>query len=192
MRYLVFDIETKNIFQDVGKNDPSLLDLSVLCTYESETGKYDSFLEDDLDRLWPLIESADAIIGYNSNHFDIPLLNKYYPGDMYRFKSIDLMKTIQDALGRRIGLDAVAQATLGTSKTAHGLQAVEWWKQGEVQKVIDYCIADVKVTKDLYEYMRDKKHIKYRDASGEIMQLEIDTLDWDKLDESSATFTLGF
>ncbi len=75
MRKITFDIETKNTFEDIGENNPALLDISIVCIHDSETDKYDSFLEDDFDRLWPILESADMLIGFNSDHFDIPLLN---------------------------------------------------------------------------------------------------------------------
>jgi len=192
VKFVVFDIETKNFFQDVSKRDPALLDISVVCTYNSVTDKYESFLEKDLSKLWPMIESTDALIGYNSDYFDIPLLNKYYHGDLINKKSIDLMKTIQNSLGRRIGLDAVIQATLGLKKTAHGSQAMEWWKQGEIQKVIDYCIQDVKVTRSLYEHMRDNNFVKYKDLGGEVVEIKVDTSDWGEHEDSGMTHSLQF
>jgi DNA polymerase elongation subunit (family B) len=91
MRKVVFDIETKNIFQDVGKNDPTLLDLSVVCIYDSETNAYTCYEESQLKDLWPILEKTDLLIGYNSDHFDIPLLNKYYPGDLTKIKSLGIM-----------------------------------------------------------------------------------------------------
>ncbi len=193
MKFVVFDIETSNFFPDVGKNDPSLLDLAVLCIYNSETDKYDSFLKEDLHKVWPIFENTDALIGYNSNHFDIPLLNKYYAGDLSQLKSIDLMKTIQESLGRRVGLGAVAEPTLGVGKSAHGSQAIEWWKQGKIQEVIDYCIQDVKVTKDLYEHMKENNFVKYINKDdGKTYQIDVDTSDWDKKEDIGITPTLQF
>ena len=101
MRKIVFDIETSNIFDDVGKADPALLDLAIVCIYDYETGDYSSYLEAELPKLWPILEKADMLIGFNSNHFDIPLLNKYYPGDLKNIKSLDLMHEIKKTLGRR-------------------------------------------------------------------------------------------
>ena len=96
---VVFDIETKNIFADVGENNPALLDISVVCIYDYGRDKYESFLEEDFGKLWPIIEKADVLIGYNSNHFDIPLLNKYYPGDLSKIKSeVLLVGTSSDEL----------------------------------------------------------------------------------------------
>ena len=113
MRKVTFDIETSNLFQDVGSNDPSKLALSVVCIHDSETDSYSSYLEEDLGKLWPILEKTDMLIGYNSDHFDIPLLNKYYPGDLSKIKSVDLLKEIRASLGRRINLDDGAEAPIG-------------------------------------------------------------------------------
>ena len=130
MRKIIFDCETSNIFTDVGSSDARDLDLSVVCIYDSETDKYSSFFQEELKDLWPIFEKADILIGYNSDHFDIPLLNKYYSGDLTKIKSLDLLKEIKGSLGRRLKLDTIAEATLGTNKSGNGLQAVTWWKQG--------------------------------------------------------------
>jgi DEAD/DEAH box helicase domain-containing protein len=191
MRKIVFDIETKNIFQDVGRADPVLLDISLVGIYDYESDQYMSFLEDELPKLWPYIEKADLIIGYNSDHFDIPLLNKYYPGDLTKIKSLDLMAEIRKSLGRRIGLGAVAEATLGIGKSGNGLEAVEWWKSGEIEKIRKYCLDDVKVTKDLYEFMAKNKGIRYKDG-GELKKLMVDTAGWDTVEDAGMTFSMGF
>lgn len=191
MRIVVFDIETKNIFQDIGKNDPALLDISLLAIWDSESDQYESFLEDELGKLWPYIEHADALVGYNSNHFDIPLLNTYYTGDLTKIKSIDLMKSIYDSIGRRLSLNNVASATLGVKKSGHGLQAYQWWKEGEIEKIRKYCIDDVRLTKELYEYALKNKKFLYRDGP-DMKEVAIDTSDWEKMDGGSITHTLPF
>lgn len=192
MHYIVFDIETKNIFQDVGRADPSLLDLAVVCIYDSRTGEYSGYFEDELPKLWPIIERTDALVGYNSEHFDIPILDKYYPGDLTKIKSIDLLKEIKIASGKRLSLNAVAGATLGAQKTGNGLESYRWWKQGEYQKVKDYCINDVKLTKDLYEYMRDNKKVQYNDF-GTPREVKLNVKHWNDTKSSGAiTHTLPF
>jgi len=191
MKKIVFDIETSNIFQDVASTDPAALDLSVVCIYDYETEKYSSFTKETLSELWPIFEKADMIIGFNSDHFDIPILNKYYSGDLTKIKSLDLMKDIKKSLGRRIKLDTIAEATLGKNKSGHGLEAIVWWRNGEKQKVIDYCIEDVKITKEVYEYALKNKSLKYLDGK-EAKEIKIDTTEWDKKDDSKMTFTLPF
>jgi DEAD/DEAH box helicase domain-containing protein len=141
--------------------------------------------------MWPKFENADVIIGFNSDHFDIPVLNKYYSGDLTKIKSLDLLKEVKNALGRRIKLDTIAEATLGRNKTGHGLEAVAWWREGKKQQVIDYCIEDVRITKDVYEYALKHGALKYLDGK-DIKEFKIDTSSWDKKDESVMTFTLPF
>ncbi|HRH26513.1 MAG TPA: ribonuclease H-like domain-containing protein [Candidatus Paceibacterota bacterium] len=191
MRFVVFDLETKNIFSDVGTSDPTLLDLSIAGAYDSETDKYYTFLESELYKLWPMIEKADLLIGYNSDHFDIPLLNKYYPGDLYQIRSLDLLKEIRASLGRRIKLDQVAEGTLKEKKSGNGLEAVEWWRTGEIDKIREYCIKDVEITKKIYEYAL--KHNKLRFAEGgKVTSIPLDTSKWLEETSSPLTHTLPF
>ena len=191
MRYVVFDIETQNIFQDVGGTDPSRLDISVVSLYDSGTDTFRSATIENLETLWPIIESADALVGYNSNHFDIPLLNKYYPGDLLQIKSIDLLEDIKASLGRRLRLDSVAEATVGAKKSADGLQAVRWWRDGEIDKIIKYCEQDVQVTKDVFEYALQHGHIKFKDGTRK-REVPIDTSAWTVKEETSLTHSLPF
>lgn len=191
MRYVVFDVETKNTFEDVGKNDPSLLDISVVSAYDSGTDTYHTVSEEALDTLWPVFEHADALVGYNSNHFDIPLLDKYYPGSLFSIKSIDIFEAVRDALGRRISLNAVAEATLGEKKTGHGLQAITWWKQGEIEKIKKYCEMDVALTKRLFEYAQKHKKVRIREGLT-TRNVPINTDGWDASGRGAMTHALPF
>ncbi|MBU6430987.1 MAG: ribonuclease H-like domain-containing protein [Patescibacteria group bacterium] len=191
MRKIVFDIETKNTFQEVGSNNPADLDISVVCVYDYATDRYDSYLEKDFKNLWPIIEKADMLIGFNSEHFDTPLLNKYYPGDLIKIKSLDLLKEIKNSLGRRIKLDTIAEATLGKKKIGHGLEAIAWWKKGEIDKIIKYCLEDVKITREIYEYALKNGSLKYKDGN-ELKEIKLDTTDWEKEEAVSITHTLPF
>src|SRR3989344_9579682 len=120
MRIVTFDIETANWMSDVGTSNPTDLTIALVCIHDSETGEYKSFLEPELPQLWKILENIDLLVGYNSDHFDIPLLNKYDPGELSRIKSLDIMKEVYETLGRRIKLDAIASGTLGEKKSADG------------------------------------------------------------------------
>lgn len=191
MRKVIFDIETKNTFAEVGTRDPSLLDLSLISIHDSETDAITSYFEEDLGRLWPIVERADVLIGFNSDHFDIPILNKYYPGDLLNIKSLDLLAEIRKSLGRRIGLDAIAEATLGIRKSGHGLQAIEWWRSGEHDKLQKYCEQDVKVTKAVYDFAQENGYLKFRADDG-LRNIPLNTKEWDTPEEKSITHTLPF
>ncbi len=189
MRKITLDIETKNLFSDVGSNDPTALDISVVCIHDSQDDSYKSFTEANMKDLWPILEHSDMIITWNGDHFDIPLLNKYYTGDLKKIKSLDLMKEVVNVLGRRLKLDTVAQASLGKAKSGNGLEAIEWWLAGEVDKIIKYCIDDVKLTKEVYEYAMANSSLKYKD-NGTIKVVKLDTSSWEVPQSDSMTFTL--
>ncbi len=191
MRKITFDIETRNLFQDVNSNDPKDLDISVICIHDSLTDAYTSYLQEDLPKLWPIFEQADMLITFNGDHFDIPLLNKYYAGDLHKIKSLDLMVEVKASLGRRIKLDTLAEATLGRNKSGHGLEAITWWKNGEIDKIIKYCIEDVRITKELYDYALKNKHLKYTDG-GVIKDIKLNPQNWEKKEETAMNFTLPF
>ena len=189
MRKIFFDIETSNLFTDVGSSNAADLDLSVICIYDTETQKYSSFYQEELKDLWPILEKADMLIGYNSDHFDIPLLNKYYSGDLTKIKSLDILKEIKNSLGRRLKLNTIAEATLGVNKSGNGLEAVVWWKQGKKEEVKKYCLDDVKITKEVYEYALKNGVLKYKDM-GLIKDIKLDTSKWEQKNDSAITHTL--
>jgi DEAD/DEAH box helicase domain-containing protein len=189
MRKIIFDIETANTFAEAGSSDAVDLDLSVVCIYDTETKQYSSYFKEDLKNLWPILEKADLLIGYNSDHFDIPLLNKYYSGDLTKIKSLDLLKEIKESLGRRLKLDTIAEATLGINKSGHGLEAVTWWKQGKFEEVKKYCLDDVRITKEVYEYALKNGVLKFKDA-GVIKDIKLDTSKWEQKNNSAITHTL--
>ena len=191
MRYIVFDLETQNFFGENGANDPVDLKISVGSFYDSETDKYLTVTVDELSQAWPILEQADALVGYNSNHFDIPLLNKYYPGDLTSIKSIDLLEAIKDSLGRRLRLDSVAQATVGAKKSADGMKAVRWWRDGKVEEVKKYCEQDVRVTKMIFEYALKNGHVKFKDGLRN-REIPLDTSSWLEKGDSSMTHSLPF
>ncbi|MEK9160808.1 MAG: ribonuclease H-like domain-containing protein [Patescibacteria group bacterium] len=192
MRAITFDIETKGSSVTRGRLDTATLELTVVGIHDTETGEYSAFFKEELHKLWPILERADMLIGFNSNGFDIPILNRYYPGDLTKIKSLDLLSEVYASLGRRLRLDTLAQATLGRGKTGDGLKAVEWWEQGLYDQVKEYCLEDVRITRELYEYARDKGHMKYKDL-GTTKDIKIDASQWENGGSTpSLTHTLPF
>lgn len=192
LRKVVFDIETANIFDDIGSNDPSRLDISIVGAYDSVSDTYTTYTVEELPRLWPILEQTDLLIGFNSNHFDIPLLNKYYPGDLTKITSLDLLAEVKRVLGRRLKLDTIAEATIGVRKSGHGLEAVRWWKEGKGDLVRKYCEDDVRITKQVYDYALAHGELKYTDF-GEVRAITLDTRGWEKhIKPALLTHTLPF
>jgi len=191
MKILTFDIETTNTFDEVGSPNAVDLDLAVVCVHDSETEEMTHYFKEDLGKLWPLIEQADMLVSFNGDHFDIPLLNKYYAGDLTQIKSLDLLKEIKQVLGRRIKLDDIASSTLGQSKSADGLQSIIWWRQGKIDEVVAYCKQDVIVTRKVYDYARTNGFVTYI-KNGATEKIPLDTSNWEKPAENTMAPTLGF
>jgi len=184
MRKIVFDIETKNIFQDVGSNDPVDLDISLVGIYDYQTNSYNSFLQEEFDELWKILKETDMLVTFNGNHFDIPLLNKYYKkaglGDLTKIRSLDLLKEIKNCYGRRMKLDQIAQGTFGVNKIGDGLEAVAWWRNGEIEKIRQYCLDDVRLTKDVYEYALKNKKLIFKEGPF-TKEIKLDVKHWEPI-----------
>ena len=184
MRKIVFDIETKNEFREVGSADPAALDISVVGIHDSLDGTLRCFVEEEFPQLWPILEKADLLIGFNSDHFDIPILDKYYFGDLTKIRSLDILKEVRKSIGRRVKLDQIAEATLGRKKSGHGLEAIAWWRRGEVEKVKKYCLDDVQITKDVYDYALKHQELKFMEG-GKLNPIKLNTEDWEKPREAT-------
>lgn len=191
MRVVTFDIETANWMSDTGTSDPADLTIALVAMHDSETDTYSSYLEHELPQMWPVLERTDVLVGYNSDHFDIPLLNKYYPGDLTKIKSLDLMREVHAVVGRRLKLDALADATLGEHKSASGAQSLQWWRAGEIEKVRAYCIKDVEITKKIFDYALAKNSVKFKEL-GKTREVKLNTSKWLAPEGGAMTFTMGF
>lgn len=170
---VIFDIETQNTFAEVD-NDFKKLKVSVVSLYRSDTNSYHSFAENELNQLWPILEKADRIIGFNSEHFDLPVLNNYYLGDLLLLPHLDLIIKVKESVGIRLKLASIAEATLdNVTKSADGLQAVRWWREGKIDEIKKYCEQDVKVTKEIYDFGRQHKQLFYKNLAGEILPFAV-------------------
>lgn len=160
---VVLDIETIGDIREFDK-----LKVTVVSIYEYETNTYRSFVESELGQLWPILEKAERLIGFNSEHFDLPILNFYYTGDLLKFPHLDLLKVVKESTGSRFKLNDLVKATLQMEKSADGLQAQKWWVEGKIDEIKKYCEQDVRVTKELYEYGRKNKMLYYHTLTGQL------------------------
>ena len=166
MNIVYFDLETKKLFDEVGgRQNMHKLELAVAVTYSAEREDYAVYLEKNVDALIDELTSADVIIGFNTKAFDYIVLSPYIREgvSLWKVPSVDMMEHIYKALGFRVSLDSLASATLGETKSADGLKSVQWFREGQVDKVIDYCKKDVEVTKKLYEYGAEHGFVSFTD-----------------------------
>ena len=191
MRVVTFDIESISDSAVRGHVDVNEQEITVVAIHDSETGEYVSYFKEDLPKLWPILERTDMLIGFNSDSFDVPLLNRYYPGDLTHVHSLDLLTEVQQVLGRRIRLQALAEATLGKGKKGDGLKAGDWWREGLKDKVAEYCIEDVRLTRELYDYAVKNGVLKYKDLR-EVRDIKLDTSAWGKRTGAAPAMTHAF
>src|SRR3989338_2162087 len=173
---LVLDIETKKSFADVGgKENISALGIAVLGTYSYASDSFRAFEEGELGEFERILSETDYLIGFNIKLFDIPVLGPYIaPGIIGRVAVTDIFEDAVNFLGHRVGLDGVARATVGEGKSGHGLEALEWFKEGRVEYVKKYCLDDVRLTRDVYEYGKKNGHILFESrGDGKIHSIPV-------------------
>ncbi len=150
---LVLDLETQRDFAEVDGRKLELLGVSVVGVYSYATQQYDAYVEADLTSvLAPRLQAAELLIGFNNRRFDLPVLQPYLPFAGDALPMLDILEEIVKSVGHRVSLDSVAHATLGRGKSGSGLDALRWFKEGRMDLITKYCLDDVKLTKEVYEY----------------------------------------
>ena len=167
-RLLILDLETQKSAQDVGGwQNTHLMRVSVAVIFDSIEERFHVFHEDKIEDLLDYLEKADLIIGFNIKKFDYRVLSAYTNNDLKALPTFDILEDIHNRLGFRLSLDHLATETLNRGKTADGLQALEWFRQGEMEKLIEYCRQDVIVTRDLFQYGLENGLLIYREKRSE-------------------------
>lgn len=171
---LFFDLETQRTFDEVGgRHNLGKLGLAVAVIYDTSTLEYRAYTEDRVEELVEELVQADLVVGFNVVNFDYVVLQPYTDYPLHTLPTVDLLQDVRQQLGFRLPLQALAEATLGAGKSADGLQSVEWFRQGEVDKVIDYCRRDVEITMQLYEYGCQRGHVLYWDRQGQMRKVPV-------------------
>ena len=166
-RIVFLDLETQKSADEVGGwHKAHLMRVSVAVAYDSANDEFLTFTEGRIDELFTLLREADLIVGFNIKRFDFNVLKAYYPTDLATLATFDILEDIKKRLGFRLSLDHLAKETLGRSKTGHGLQAIEWFRSGELEKLHEYCKQDVIITRDLFDYGLRNGHLIYRQKDG--------------------------
>ena len=169
-----FDVETQNTFQEVGGRHPERLKISVAVTFDTADNAFHHYLEAGTAQLAQDLSQADLVVGYNLYGFDYPVLQQYSQGvTLAELPTVDMMVEIQKRLGFRLKLDSIATATLQVGKSADGLQAVRWWREGRVEEILEYCQQDVEVTRRVYEFGRQYRYIQYYDRQYRVKKVPV-------------------
>jgi DEAD/DEAH box helicase domain-containing protein len=180
---LVFDIET------IGNiSSPNFVDemqITVVGVYNYAKDEYKTYFLEELTDLEADLKQANLLVGFNNDHFDTPILNKYYQFDLFSIASFDILREFRANTGKRLGLDAIASMTLGSSKSGTGSNAMTLYQNGKLEELAQYCLNDVKLTKDIFEYCINKQHLIYPSKDG-WLRLKVDMkYDLDKFIEEN-------
>jgi DEAD/DEAH box helicase domain-containing protein len=174
-RVLVFDLETQRSAEEVGGwSNIHRMGLALGVVYDVGTDTYTTYLEEDVDRLLLDLVMADRVVGFNIDRFDLRVLSAYTDWSLDRIRTCDMLAEIHRRLGFRLSLQHLAEVNLGESKSADGLQSLQWWKEGRIDLIEEYCRKDVEVTTKLYEIGLQRRYLLYRDHAGREVKVPVD------------------
>lgn len=152
---IVLDVETQKTFDEVGGyENRAQLGVSYLGIYSFSQDKFFGFFEKDMPMFEQIcMQTNPTIIGFNSLHFDLPVMQPYMEHvQLAEYPHIDLLKDVEAVLGHRVKLDSIAQSTLFAKKSGDGLDAVRWYREGNFESIAKYCDDDVRITRDVYNF----------------------------------------
>jgi len=171
---LYFDLETQKSADEVGGwGNISKMGMSIGVTYSLTSGEYKIYGEKQVNALITDLQRADLVVGFNNLRFDYEVLHGYTAFDLSQLPTLDMLVELQNTLNHRLSLDSIATATFGVEKTAEGLQAIRWFKEGRLAEIAEYCCYDVKITKLVHEYGVQNKQLHYANRFGKKMTVPV-------------------
>ena len=174
-RILYFDLETQKSADDVGGwGNIHNMKLAVGVVWDSCEQEYFSYLEGAASQLVKKLRTADLVVGFNVKKFDYGVLQPYADFDLDEITTFDMLIDVNKKLGHRLSLNHLAENTLNAEKSADGLVSLQWYKEGKIDKIIEYCKQDVEITRDLFLYGESHGYVKYSTRSGVAKDLKVD------------------
>ena len=174
-RILYFDLETQKSADDVGGwRNIHDMKLAVGVVWDSCEQEHFSYLEGTALQLVKKLRTADLVVGFNVKKFDYGVLQPYADFDLDEITTFDMLIDVNKKLGHRLSLNHLAENTLNAEKSADGLVSLQWYKEGKIDKIIEYCKQDVEITRDLFLYGESQGYVKYSTRSGVAKDLKVD------------------
>jgi DEAD/DEAH box helicase domain-containing protein len=174
IHYGVFDLETQRSYQDVGGwHRADRMGISCAVLFDSKQNQYLEFLENQVGNFIEHLKTLPLVVGFNIKRFDYLVLKGYTDFDFSRLNSLDILEHVHQRLSYRLSLDHLANATLGVEKSANGLLALKWWKEGRIRDIVDYCIKDVELTHDLFLFGRKNQYLLFKNKAGQKVRVPV-------------------
>ncbi|MEI8290618.1 MAG: ribonuclease H-like domain-containing protein [Verrucomicrobiota bacterium] len=169
-----FDLETQKSAEEVGGwGNISKMGMSVGVTYSTAAGEYKIYGEKQVNDLITDLQRSDLVVGFNNLRFDYEVLHGYTAFDLTQLPTLDMLVVLNETLGHRLSLDSIATATFNVEKTAEGLQAIRWFKEGKLAEIAEYCCYDVKITKLVHEYGVQHRQLHYANRFGKKLTVPV-------------------
>ena len=169
-----FDLETQKSADEVGGwGNISKMGMSIGVTYSTAAGEYKIYGEPQVNDLITELQRGDLVVGFNNLRFDYEVLHGYTAFDLTQLPTLDMLVVLNETLGHRLSLDSIATATFGVEKTAEGMQAIRWFRDGKLAEIAEYCCYDVKLTKLVHEYGRKHRQLHYHNRFGKKMTVPV-------------------
>src|SRR3974377_1485364 len=169
-----FDLETQKSAEEVGGWDKiSRMGMSIGVTYSTARGEYKIYGEKRVDDLITELQRADLVVGFNNLRFDYEVLHGYTTLDLRQLPTLDMLVELQNKLQHRLSLDSIATATFGLEKPAEGMQAIQWYKEGKLMEIAEYCCYDVKLTRLVHEFAVKHRQLHYHNRFGKKMTVPV-------------------
>jgi DEAD/DEAH box helicase domain-containing protein len=174
IRYGVLDIETQLSAKAVGGwQHAARMRVSCVVLYDSQSDNFFEFVEGQLPMLLDHLQQLDLVIGFNIKRFDYRVLSAYTELDFRQIPTLDILEKVKDQLGYRLSLNHLASVTLDAGKTADGLDALRWWQEGRMAKILEYCRSDVTITRDLFRFGRDNRYLLFQNKAKQTVRLPV-------------------
>ena len=172
--YGVFDLETKRSAAEVGGwHRAHLMGISVGVVYDGTTDTFHVYREDEIDQLVAHLCRLELVVGFNNSRFDNKVLSAYTDVNLQQLPTLDVLVQVENRLGYRLSLDHLAQHTLGAAKSADGLMALQWYKEGRIDKIIAYCKKDVEITRDILLYGAKNGYLLFCNKAGKLVRCPV-------------------
>lgn len=148
--------------------------LAVGVVYSFRDDKYYAFTEDKVKDMINMFLQADLVVGFNIKRFDWGVLKGYSNIDFTKIPTLDMLDLVYEQVGFRLSLNHLSSVNLNKGKSSDGLQSLQWFKEGKIDLIIEYCKHDVAITKELFEYLIENRHFLYKTKNERILQIPID------------------
>jgi len=174
---LYFDLETKYSADEVGGwGNIEDMGMSVGVIWDNSDKQFHVYIEHQIQEMVDHFYRATQIVGFNHIGFDYRVVTGVYHSDAHQrsqlytklagLNNFDMLFELKKLLGHRLKLESIARPTLGTGKSADGLQALKWYKEGKLDKIIEYCKVDVEVTRDVHRFALEHGKLLYDSKLG--------------------------